>query len=214
MNKIDRILDVMEHPENYSDKQLESLFRDPEMSELYTILSKTKDAYTSQPTPDIDNEWRHFSAAHTVEDKRRLVLFGHRPAAAVIIGIAASLAAVAAGIVFSTSGNRTLVSDEEYAVVHTDEVPAVHAVVGEQDTAGMTQAALPVKIFREESLTQMLDTIAAYYHTQVQFLRPDTGKLRLYFKWNKNMELPEVVETLNNFEQITITLHDNILTVE
>lgn len=42
MDKIDHLLDAIEHPENYSDSEIETLLQDPETREVYRILDKTK----------------------------------------------------------------------------------------------------------------------------------------------------------------------------
>lgn len=61
-DNIDRLLDALEHPENYSDAEVEQLLTDPEAREVYDMLRKTADA--SAPVSDInlDDEWRRFEA--------------------------------------------------------------------------------------------------------------------------------------------------------
>ncbi len=213
MNKTDRILDVIEHPEEYSDEQLEQLLSDPEMRELYTLLTKTKDAYTPTPSSDVDAEWQKFSAKHNVEGRKRTWFSGYRSAAAIAIGIAASLAAVAAGIVLSTSVGNVGTEGEETVIV-SEEMAEMQKTVDDEDTTAVTPQIPEVKLFKEESLTQMLDSIAIFYDVKVQIRKPETGKLRLYFRWDKSKELSEVVEMLNSFEQISIALEDDTMIVE
>lgn len=40
------------------------------------------------------------------------------------------------------------------------------------------------------------------------------NELRLYFRWDKELPLDEIVGQLNNFEQINITLSDRTLIIE
>ena len=56
-DKTDRLLEVLAHPENFSDAALSEVLRDPEMQQLYRLLSHTADALTETPEIDIDTEW-------------------------------------------------------------------------------------------------------------------------------------------------------------
>ena len=50
-DNIDRLLDALERPENYSDAEVEKILADPEARELYDMLHKTADA--SAPVTEI-----------------------------------------------------------------------------------------------------------------------------------------------------------------
>ena len=43
-DNIDRLLDALEHPENYSDADVEQLLTDPEARNVYDMLQKPADA--------------------------------------------------------------------------------------------------------------------------------------------------------------------------
>ena len=76
-------------------------------------------------------------------------------------------------------------------------------------------APLPETIlFKGESLETILADIAKYYGASVKFNQDAAESLQLYFEWNQALPLNEVVEQLNNFEQINITLTDKALTVK
>lgn len=66
---IDRLLDAVEHPERFSDEELEKMFEDSETFEMYRLMGRTAYALTDTPEPDIDKEWQDFakSAAGRVE---------------------------------------------------------------------------------------------------------------------------------------------------
>ena len=69
-------------------------------------------------------------------------------------------------------------------------------------------------VFKGENLETILADIARYYGASVKFNQDAAKSLQLYFEWNQALPLNEVVEQLNNFEQINITLTDNVLTVK
>lgn len=56
--------------------------------------------------------------------------------------------------------------------------------------------------------------MAGYYGVTVKFNQDAAKSLLLYFEWDQSLPLNEVVEQLNNFEQINITLTDKALTVK
>ena len=46
-DNIDRLLDALEHPENYSDAEVEQILADPEAREVYDMLHKAADVSAS-----------------------------------------------------------------------------------------------------------------------------------------------------------------------
>ena len=56
----DRLLEAIEHPERFSDDELAALLKEPEMRELYDLMSKTSDAVAETPVYDLDKEWDAF----------------------------------------------------------------------------------------------------------------------------------------------------------
>ncbi len=56
MDKIDRLLDAIEHPDRYSEKDVEAMLADPEVMEVYRLLDTIKAVLTPIPAPDVDTE--------------------------------------------------------------------------------------------------------------------------------------------------------------
>ena len=96
MDKIDRLLDAIEHPDRYSEKEMEAMLADPEVMEVFALLDKTKASLTPIAAPDVDAEWEAFQSSRRVPDggaKRRpaiLSLFSRNIAASVAIDITAT----------------------------------------------------------------------------------------------------------------------------
>lgn len=61
-DSIDRLLDALEHPDNYSDAEVEQLLTDPEAREVYDMLHKAADVSAPVSEINIDEEWRCFEA--------------------------------------------------------------------------------------------------------------------------------------------------------
>ena len=73
--KIQMLLDMQEHPENYSEQTLETMLKDPEVRELMEATAQLKQAMTwekgSKNTANVDAEWHRFSKTHYNESKPR-----------------------------------------------------------------------------------------------------------------------------------------------
>lgn len=217
-DNIDRLLDALEHPENYSDAEVEQLLADPEVREIYDTLRKTADASAPVPEINIDDEWRRFEAKQPKRIPtilRWLSFMASRNAAAAVLALVGTLAVVAAtiGVTHYFNANKEMAQTEQAEtqkqtaiadsyVAPTDTIPAETTPVAE--TIG----------FKGENLERILADMAGYYGATVKFNQDAAKSLQLYFEWDQSLPLNEVVEQLNNFEQINITLTDKVLTVK
>lgn len=217
-DNIDRLLDALEHPEKYSDDEVEQLLTDPETREVYDILRKTADISVPVSEINIDDEWRRFEAKQL--KRRPLILrwlsfVASRNAAAVVIALVGTLAVVAATI----GVTHYFIADKELAQTEQTEpqkrTNIANANIAPTDTIPSETTPLPETIvFKGENLERILADIAGYYGATVKFNQDAVKSLKLYFEWDQSLPLNEVVEQLNNFEQINIILTDKVLTVK
>lgn len=217
-DKIDRLLDALEHPENYTDTEVEQILSDPQAREVYDMMRKTADASAPVPEINLDEEWHRFESKQTRRKPvilRWLSFMASRNAAAVVIALVGTLAVVAAtiGVTHYIGARQELAQtqqteqQEQTVVANTDIAPT--------DTIPVEKVPLPQTIlFKGETLETILADIAKYYGVSVKFNQDASKSLQLYFEWNQALPLNEVVEQVNNFEQINITLTDNVLTVK
>ena len=217
-DNIDRLLDALEHPENYSDADVEQLLANPEAREVYNMLRKTADASAPVPEINLDEEWRRFEAK---QPKRRPVILrwlsfiASRNAAAVVIALVGTLAVVAAtiGVTNYFNANKEMAQTEQ--TEPQKQTAIANSNVAPTDTIPAETTPLPETIvFKGENLERILADMAGYYGATVKFNQDATKSLLLYFEWDQSLPLREVVEQLNNFEQINITLTDKVLTVK
>ena len=217
-DNIDRLLDALEHPEKYSDAEVEQLLTDPEVCEVYDILRKTADVSAPVHEINIDDEWRRFEAKHPKRSPlifRWLSFVASRNAAAVVIALVGTLAVVAATI----GVTHYFIADKELAQTEQTErqkqTDIANANVAPTDTIpSETTPLAEIIVFKGENLERILADIAGYYGATVKFNQDAAKYLKLYFEWDHSLPLNEVVEQLNNFEQINITLNDKVLTVK
>ncbi len=212
MDKTDRLLDAMEHPDLYSDKEIEAMLADPEVREIYDLLQKTRTTFTPISAPDIDAEWAAFERTRTRRDNGVFRLFSRNFAAAIAIGIV-SLAAVAAAVGVGVN----YVVDRKGESVPTENAEAVEKTLA-ADTTAAAEAANALEpgtiVFDNEPLEAIVNRIAGYYGCDVEFSTDASDSLRLYFRWNQARTVDEVVESLNNFEQIHISVKGNTIKID
>lgn len=216
MDKIDKLLDAIEHPDRYSDSEIREMLQDPEVEEVFDMLDKTKSSLQPIATPDIDAEWKAFESAHRhLNAKSRFRIFNfisRNIAASIAIGMV-SLVAVAA--VVGVSVNYMLKHNEDAV---SEGAPASNEMVAVTDTVSeikeiqtLTQDTI---VFDNDSLETIINRIAEYYDCKATFSSETSKSLRLYFRWNQAQPLDEVIESLNNFERIHITAKDKTITID
>ena len=217
-DNIDRLLDALEHPENYSDAEVEQLLTDPEAREVYDMLHKAADASAPVPEINLDEEWRRFEAK---QPKRRPLIFrwlsfvASRNAAAAVLALVGTLAVVAAtiGVTHYFNAHKEMAQTEQ--TEPQKQTVIADSNVTPTDTIPTETTPLPeTTVFKGENLERILANIADYYGATVKFNQDAAKSLLLYFEWDQSLPLSEVVEQLNNFEQINITLTDKVLTVK
>lgn len=213
MDKIDRLLDAIEHPEHYSESEIASMLADNEVREVYELLYKTESSLTPVPTPDVDAEWKDFSKARKGQKFGILSLFTRNVAASIAIVIA-SLAAVAAvvGVSVHHAGKKEVVTTEAPAAsVEVKDVPA-HQVDIARDQEELQSPEFVV--FDNEPLETVIDRLARYYDCRVNFVSDSAKALRLHYRWDKSMTLDQVMSDLNNFEQIHISVSGQTIQID
>lgn len=217
-DKTDRLLDAVEFTDEYTDEEIHALFEDPDVRTLYKVMSKTADVLSEADIPDVDSEWERLinEYNHTRRSAFRMIVsLVRRNVAAAVIIAAVSVAVVATTIGAVYSIARTKI---EQSQTTSAEDFAVEEVAG-TEPAGTVQfsnqkASSGNIVFKNASLESILAEIAACHDVTVVYKNTETKNLNLYFNWNRQLSLEEVLGQLNNFNRIQITLADSIITVE
>lgn len=216
MDKHTLVLDIIEHPQNYSAQRLREILSDPETREIYNLFCMTDSALKTQGETDVDAEWENFAASYPEPRRRFLNMFGSRAATIAVI-VCGSLVAVAAGIAMTVAvrehraePNEIIAIDKPADVAHEERAPVIPKVVNEAEPAVSPE---PVT-FEDTPLETILTHVAATYGVEVRFNNPDAASLHLYYQFDPSLSLEEVVTQLNTFEQINLTLTGNILTID
>ena len=213
MNKDEKrlmLFDMQEHPDKYTDEQIEHLLTDEEVKEFLRDLAMARMA-GKKATPkmvDVDKAWKEFSNGSY---RNRMKI------AASIVGIiflsGVALAAVQNGwLNFSTLDkvvdNKAMT--EQIVPSNTLANDSLKAMTVEPtDSLDMK----PV-VFDNAELGTILMQMADFYHVKVEYMNANTQHVRLFFNWNKTKTLEQNMELLNAFDRIQIEYVEGILIVK
>lgn len=225
MDKFEKILDIIDHQEKYSDEEIREILQDEECRKLYQTMMEV-DSALENPSPiiNVDEEWEKFSQKHQLQEET--TQNAAQEAASHPITSWRKLAASIAGFV--------LISGIAFAAIHTyikrsqepTQVTAdTHPEVINSDSAKQVAAKDSLthpkpekpaihKTFENVAFEQMISEIASYYDLQVKFENNEDKTLRLYYEWNSHSSIENIVKELNQFENVNIELQQNELIVK
>ena len=212
-DKINLLLSMQEHPEQYTDEQIEKMLaEDPELAELMEQLALTKRAFVKREVDEedvaVDEEWKKFVGEHVAEMDRPQRGWFFKVAASVVgILLMAGVTFAAIHVVRMIGGkiNETVIEQSEA----TSTTPA------SVESEGLEADAVDeLVVFDNIPLEKMLQQIATYYGKEVVFENDEIRQLRFYFVWKQHDSLDATLRRLNLFESITVELKDNQLIVK
>lgn len=225
MDKFEKILDIIDHQEKFSDEEIREILQDEECRKLYQTMMEV-DSALENPSPiiNVDEEWEKFSQEHQLQEEA--TQNAAQEAASHPITSWRKLAASIAGFV--------LISGIAFAAIHTyikrsqepTQVTAdTHPEVIKSDSAKQVAATDSLthpkpekpaihKTFENVAFEQMISEIASYYDLQVKFENNEDKTLRLYYEWDSHLSIENIVKELNQFENVNIELQQNELIVK
>ena len=213
MNKDEKRLmffDMQEHPEKYTDEQIERLLADEDVKDFLRDLAMARMA-GKKATPkkvDVDKAWKEF-ANGSYRNRMKI--------AASVVGIiflsGVAFAAVHNGwFKFSTSAKAVEDKTATEQIVNSKQLvnDSLKAITTEpKDSLDMK----PV-VFDNAELGTILTQMADFYHVKVEYVNANTQHVRLFFNWNKTKTLEQNLELLNAFDRIQIEYVEGTLMVK
>ena len=129
---------------------------------------------------------------------------------AILIGIVLVPGITYAAIVFNrSSSNKQSVRKAQIEQVMADK-PAKSIDTEATDTTTTQKEQL----FDNVELQTILDDISTYYKLKVIYHSDKSRHLRLHFYWDKTKDAETIVESLNHFENVNMTLTDSKIDVK
>ena len=87
MDKFEKILDIIDHQEKYSDEEIREILQDEECRKLYQTMMEVDSALESpSPIINVDEEWEKFSQKHQLQEEATHPITSWRKLAASIAG--------------------------------------------------------------------------------------------------------------------------------
>ena len=237
--KWDLLLDLLEHPEKYSETQKDELLGDEEVNELYQQLVETRQSLDfgkskeKMKMPSIDAEWEKqkddmklkekqqkeemSQDAETQQTAKQLPLWSPmRKVAAVAAVLVVSGITFAAIHLVTRSHQPSDKNNTELVASHKDSIQQVSAPQKsniEEKTDSASLAQLPL-VYENAELQNILTPIAEHFHLQVTYQNESARHIRLFLQLEKNMNLDDIIELMNHFEKVNIRHEGQTLIVE
>lgn len=226
--KWDLLLDLLDHPEKYSETQKDELLGDEEVNELYQLLVETRQSLDfgkskeEMKMPSIDAEWEKLKdeMKQNAETQQTAKLFPLWSPMRKVAAVAAVL--VVSGITFaaihlvtrsqqaSDNDNTELVASQKDSI---QQVAAPQKSSIEEKTDSASLAQLPL-VYENAELQNILTPIAGHFHLQVTYQNESARHIRLFLQLEKNMSLDDIIELMNHFEKVNIRHEGQTLIVE
>lgn len=232
--KWDMLLNLLEHPEKYSETQKDELLGDKEVNELYQQLIETRQSLDfamskeKMKMPSIDAEWEKLKEekqqkeemSQNAETQQTAKLFSLWSPMRKVAAVAAVL--VVSGITFaaihlvtrshqaSDKHNTELVASQKDSI---QQVSAPQKSNIEEKTDSVSLAQLPL-VYENAELQNILTPIAGHFHLQVTYQNESARHIRLFLQLEKNMSLDDIIELMNHFEKVNIRYEGQTLIVE
>ena len=151
------------------------------------------------PVPEASREWMRF-------EKKR--------SGFPILKIAASIIGVLmlSGIAYATIAHF-IETDEKPKTAITESKPDVGKV---EKTYGMEvppRKKAPVE-FNNVELQQIMKYVSDNYNVKVEFKNNDARTIRFYLQWEADNTLQEIIDKINHFEKVRLTLNEETITIE
>ena len=239
--KIKRLLDAQEHPEHYTDEELQAIIRDARpLAQLKRALAEER---AEDEDINVEKAWKAFSQSHpadspsigtesngtvsddslSIEPHAEAPLFRHRlprwlRVAAIFLGCV-FLAGVAFAAMTRLGWIRSPFVAEKPEVaqrapvmaVPRDTVSTADSITPKQETK---KSAPVVKVFDNATLLDILSAMGQYYGLKVVYSSATAKAIRLHFEWDQAKSIDANISILNGFQQISITRNGDTLNVE
>lgn len=215
MDKFEKILDIIDHQEKYSDEEIREILQDEECRKLYQTMVEV-DSALENPSPiiNIDEEWEKFSQEHQLQEVSHPITSWRKLAASIAGFVLISCIAFAAIHTYIKRSQEPIqiTADTHPEVMKSDSAKQVAA----KDSLTHPKPEKPAihKTFENVAFEQMISEIASYYDLQVKFENNEDKTLRLYYEWNSHSSIENIVKELNQFENVNIELQQNELIVK
>ena len=192
--KLKRLLEMQESPERFTEEEIRQLMSDDDCRSFYQQMVRAADALHAQE-----------GGVSSVERVKARPYF---KIAASVVGVLMLSGITLAAFHFASSSSP----NDATPAVETTQTDSQTVV--RQDAAKDTAVVASPKTFENVALKDIVNELAASHHLTVEVKNSASAALRLYYPWNPQMPLQQVVEELNRFEKVQLTVKENTIVIE
>lgn len=212
--------DMQEHPDRYTDEQVERLLADEDMKDFFHDMAMVRMAMKkgNPKKVNIDEAWKEFvdKQGLKVNETFGKISSNRWKIAASIIGViflsGITLAAIHSGFFRSSSSDEANQAKMKQ-VSSTSDLNKMDSIKVSATEKADCLDLKPV-VFDNAELGNVVSQLAAFYHVKVEVDNAESQHIRIFFNWDKTKTLKQNLEILNAFERIQITEMDGTLKVE
>ena len=174
------------HPEKYTNEQLDQMLDESNI-----------------PVPDANDAWEQFQKAHIVA-KSTTTWY---KIAAMFIGIL-----MLSGIAYAAISHFIKMEDKPQVTL-TERKPDIKKM---EKTYGaeMTPTKKAPVVFNNVELQQIMQYVADGYGVKVEFKNNAARTIRFYLQWEADDTLQEIIDKINHFEKVHLTLNEDTITIK
>ena len=199
--KLELLLKMQNDPEQFTEEEIRQLMEDDECRQFYEQMVRAADSVFAD-----DAMFSSEDGVKTAKERNLIPLI--RKVAAALVGIL-MLSGIAYAAIHYTR-NREAKQQTEYAVTEK----STNNVAKETTMSPDSSVTVQPKTFENVPLKDIVEEIAAYHHLKVEVRNGEAAALRLYYPWNPQMAFRQVVEELNRFEKVQLTVKENVIVIE
>ena len=214
-DKIQQLLDLLDHQHEMTDEQLNEALQDEELIKLSGHLAKAKGALLAHDHSDndvtADAAWAEFEQQHRVSQEQ------HRrwwQKVAIFAGVLLLSSIAFAAIFYGHIGKPSATIAKEKAQSVESTMIADDELANETVSADADTLSLAPVVFDNEPLDQIVEQMASYYQVEVVIGNDEAHNLRFYYVWHPGDNLAQAIEKLNTFEHVDIVLDNQKLIVK
>ena len=177
--------------EQYTEEQLDKMLEDSHI-----------------PTPNVDKEWQRFKTKTQAKQSKQ---HKNKP-----MQWAATLAILAAlsGISYAAIYHLALKEKEETNVTTTTVVDEKENAVKSASVEEKTDTIRTAQNFNNVQLETIMNQLNKDFGVKVVFNNENARTIRLYLSWEADDKLQDIVNRINHFEKVHLTLSDETITIE
>lgn len=179
------------HPERYTDEQIERMLDDAPIVE-----------------PDIDEEWHQFKEGH--RQHRQPMRW------AAILITAAALSGISYAAIHHFQKTR---ENKQETIALPQKKPLAREVVWKKESQSIdstmekTDSTKKNQQFNNVPLQQIMQQISKDYGVEVVFINEAARNIRFYLSWEAEETLSNIVNRINHFEKVHLTLSGETITI-